>query len=132
MYMPYDYSPYTLPTIDFVGGSTQDLIFHAFFFSNKRPFDLSDCTADFSIVSFVNKYGAPILSKSMQIDSGDMDAGKVTPNLLKVSLLPRETYGLCGKYIYQISVRENASSVDIPNQGILYITNNINKKYITG
>ncbi len=125
-------NPYTLPTIDFVGGSTQDLIFHSFFYSNKRPFDLSDCAANFSIINFVNKNGLPILSKPMQIASGDLDSGRVVPNLLKVTLLPRETYGLYGKYIYQISVRESATQVYIPNQGIIYITNNINKNYITG
>lgn len=129
--MPYDYSPYTLPTIDFVGGSTQDLIFHSFFYSNKRPFDLSDCSANFSIINFVNKNGMPILSKSMQIASGDLDNGRKVPNLLKVTLLPSETYGLHGKFIYQISVKKSATQVDIPNHGIIYITNNINKGYIT-
>ncbi len=130
--MAYDYNPYTLPTIDFVGGSTQDLIFHSFFYSNKRPFDLSDCTAVFSIINFLNKYSTPILSKEMQIVSGDLDNGKKVPNLLKVTLLPRETYGLHGKFIYQISVKESATQVDIPNQGIIFITNNIHKSYITG
>ena len=28
--MNCDYSPYSLPTIDFVGGSTQELVFHTF------------------------------------------------------------------------------------------------------
>lgn len=129
--MPYDYNPYTLPKIDFVGGSTQDLIFHSFFYSNKRPFDLSDCTANFSIINFLNKYSTPILSKEMQITSGDLDGGKRVPNLLKVTLLPCETYGLHGKFIYQISVKESTTQVDIPNQGIIFITNNINKGYIT-
>ena len=37
--MNCDYSPYSLPTIDFVGGSTQELVFHTFFSQNKKPFD---------------------------------------------------------------------------------------------
>ena len=36
--MTGEYNPYTLPTIDFVGGETQDLVFNLFFYKNKRPF----------------------------------------------------------------------------------------------
>ena len=49
--MNCDYSPYSLPTIDFVGGSTQELVFHTFFSQNKKPFDLSSCTASFALMS---------------------------------------------------------------------------------
>ena len=55
-------NPYTLPAFDFVGGSTQDLIFHCYFFKTKKPQDLSACVADFSIINFVNK----MVSRSYQ------------------------------------------------------------------
>lgn len=130
--MSCDYNPYTLPTIDFVGGSTQDFVFHSFFLADKRPYDLSGCTAKFSIVNYTNQNGSPILSEPMEIASGDSYGDVAVSNLLKITLPPNKTCELHGKYIYQITIKESESQVDIPNQGILYITNNIDKGYITG
>lgn len=47
-----------------------------------------------------------------------------------VTLSPIETVDLSGKYIYQIIIRDIDGDVEIPKQGILYITNNINKNFI--
>ena len=71
--MSCDYNPYTLPTVDFVGGSTQELAFHTFFSQNKRPFDLSACTANFAVINFVNKNGTPLISKQMDIIKAKME-----------------------------------------------------------
>lgn len=122
-----DYSPYTLPTIDFVGGETQDLLFNVYFYKNNKPFSLSGCTSNFSVVSFTNKTGVPILSK--QMTSIFNDAG-TSDNVLTVTLQPSETVDLCGKYIYQIIIKDINGDAEIPKQGILYITNNINKSFI--
>jgi len=122
-----DYSPYTLPTIDFVGGETQDLAFNIYFYRNKRPYSLSGCTANFSIVSFRNKTGVPILTKEMGIRFNN--EGTIN-NVLTVTLSPTETVDLSGKYIYEIQMRDIEGDVEIPKQGILYITNNINKGFI--
>lgn len=125
--MTCDYSPYTLPTIDFVGGETQNLAFNVYFYKNKQPFSLTGCTCNFSIVSFTNKKGAPILTKSMEaIYNDDVTAN----NVLTVTLTPSDTVDLCGKYIYQIIIRDVNGDIEIPKQGILYITNNINKNFI--
>ena len=35
--MPCDYSPYTLPTIDFVAGETQDFAFYTYFYKSHQP-----------------------------------------------------------------------------------------------
>lgn len=125
--MSCDYSPYTLPTIDFVGGETQDLAFHVYFYEGKKPFGLTGCTCSFSIVHFRNKQGTPILTKSM--GSIFNEAG-TAENVLTVTLEPTETVDLSGKYIYQISIKDIDGDVEIPKQGILYITNNINKNFI--
>lgn len=122
-----DYSPYTLPTIDFVGGETQDLLFNVYFYKNNQPFSLTGCTCNFAIVSFTNKTGVPILSK--QMTSIFNDAG-TSDNVLTVTLQPTETVDLCGKYIYQIIIKDINGDAEIPKQGILYITNNINKAFI--
>lgn len=122
-----DYSPYQLPTIDFVGGETQDLAISVYFYKNKKPYSLSGCTSSFSIVSLRNKTGAPILTKPMGISfSND---GSIN-NVLTVTLEPAETVDLAGKYIYQIQIKDIDGDVEIPKQGLLYITNNIDKSFI--
>lgn len=125
--MLYDMSPYTLPTIDFVGGETQDLLFHAYFYQNKKPFGLMGSTSNFSIVDFMNKKGTTILSKPMDVLE---NADGSSFNILYVKLEPLETYELSGKYIYQITIKDVNGNVEIPKQGLMYITNNINKGFI--
>lgn len=126
-------NPYMLPTIDFVGGSSQELVFHTYFRNIKNPFDLSQYSANFSVINYVNKNGTPVISKSMRITDGERDPdGNLVPNILRVTLVPGDTVNLTGKFIYQISVKGAGGMVEVPSQGIIYITNNINKKYISG
>lgn len=122
-------NPYTLPAIDFVGGSTQDLIFHCYFYTNNRPHDLSSCVASFSIINYVNRYGEPIKKKSMTVKSSKWQDGEIN-NLLCVTLDPEDTVDLpAGKYIYQISIKSITGDVEI-NQGIIHIINNIHKDFV--
>lgn len=122
-------NPYTLPAIDFVGGSTQDLVFHCYFYANKKPQDLSSCTANFSLINFVNKNGLPLVSKQMEIGATPDIDGEVN-NTLSVTLESKDTVDLpAGKYIYQISIRDISGDMEIPNQGIIHIINNINKPF---
>ena len=88
---------------------------------------MTGCTANFAIVSFTNKMGKPILTKSMEDIFND--EGTIN-NVLTVTLEPRETMDLYGKYIYQIQIKDVSGNVEIPKQGILYITNNINRGFI--
>ncbi len=122
-----NFNPYTLPTIEFVGGETQDFMFKVYFYKNRRPFSLTGCTANFAIVSFTNKMGKPILTKPME---GVFNDEGTINNVLTVTLEPKETVDLCGKYIYQIQIKDISGNVEIPKQGILYITNNINRGFI--
>lgn len=117
------YDPYTLPTIDFVGGSYQDLYFHVYFQSLNDPFDLSGCTANFSVIDFLDsRSSAPLISKSMEI------APCENSNILRAVLMPSDTVDLVGKFIYQITISERKSGkVEVPGQGFLYISNNIDK-----
>lgn len=118
---------YTLPTISFVGGSTQKLSFHIYDQSDREPLDATTYTAEFSIINYVNKWGDPLIVKEMTLaDIGD----EGTLNVLTVTLSPTDTVDLAGKYIYQISIKDQDENVDIPNQGILFITNNIHKSFI--
>lgn len=125
--MPCIESPYTLPRIDFVGGETQNLMFHVYFYKNKRPFGLAGCTAYFSIVSFMNKMGTPVFSQKMESSFNEEETAE---NVLTITLEPKDTVNLYGKYIYQIQIKDIDGAVEIPKQGLLYITNNIDKKVI--
>lgn len=126
--MNCDYNPYLLPTIDFVGGSTQELVFHTFFSQNKKPFDLSSCTAYFAVINFVNKSGTPLISKKMEIGKSE-DGDETVTNILRVVLQPEDTVDLVGKFIYQISIQDISGEIEIPDQGIIRIANNIHKAF---
>ena len=109
------------------GEETQYLAFNTYFYKNKRPFDLTGCTADFSVVSTNNRMGTPILTKTMTAKWND--AG-TAGNVLSVTLDPLDTVELYGKYIYEIQIRDADGDIEIPKQGVLYIANNINKRFI--
>ena len=116
---------YDLPEILFVGGETHDLRF-CLFTDTRKPFSASGATATFSVVYSVNRTGTPVLSKPMSIIANDDGV----ENILTVTLLPQETVNLYGKYIYQITIQEMSGETEIPSQGILGITNNIDKAII--
>lgn len=118
---------YTLPTITFVGGETQDLVFYVYSYKGKRPFSLISCDANFAIVSSTNRTGTPILSKQMKVIFNEEG---ITNNVLTITLDAKETVELSGKYIYQIQIHDLGGDVEIPKQGFMYITNNINKGFI--
>lgn len=122
-----DYNPYELPTITFVGGETRDLAFHIYHYIGKRPYSLSDCECTFSLVNFTTKGGKPILSKAMTVI---YDETETIDNILTVTLESSESVNLFGKYIYQITIQDRDGEVEIPSQGIMYITNNIDKGII--
>ena len=124
----YDLNLYSLPTIDFVGGSTQDLRFKVFFYANKKAVDVTNYEAEFSVVDFVNR-DEPIISKPMSVFAGG-EIGSI-PNILQVILTKDDTLLHSGKYIYQITIKDTISGqVDIPKQGIMHIINNIDTNYL--
>lgn len=120
---------YALPPIDFVGGSTQELAFHCYHHKSKRPCDMSFCNAEFAIVNYMNKNGAPLVVKPMDIRKGAAKDG-AEYNVLTVKLEAADTVELVGKYIYQITVKDQDGDVDIPSQGIMQIVNNIDKPFV--
>lgn len=116
---------YSLPEITFVGGETHDLRFHLLT-DTRKVFNASGCKATFSVVYSVNRTGSPVLSKPMTVLADDDGI----ESILAVTLLPTETVNLYGKYIYQITIQDMSGETDIPSQGILGITNNIDKGII--
>lgn len=120
---------FELPTISFVGGETQDFIFHIYHTNSNRPHSLGGCSCNFAIVNHVNRHGAPLLSEPMSIS---YDEELATDNILSITLNSLDTVDLEGKYIYQITIKDSDGRAEIPKQGYLYITNNINKEFTKG
>lgn len=120
---------YKLPNIDFVGGSTQELAFHCYHHSSKRPCDMSFCNAEFSIINYMNKNGAPLVVKPMDIRECATKDG-TEYNVLSVKLEATDTVELVGKFIYQITIKDQNGNVEIPSQGIMQIVNNIDKPFV--
>lgn len=117
---------YTLPTVTFVGGATQDLYFYTYFYADKRPMDMTACQCNFAVVDYINRSGAPVISKTMDILSGK----EGVENTLSVTLDAKDTVSMRGKYIYQITIKDPDGDTEIPNQGLMYVTDNINKKFL--
>ena len=119
---------YDLPEIDFVGGASKDLIFHVYVNKNKpKPFGLTECTANFAIINFVNRNGDPIVSRPMEVR---LSEDETVYNVLSVKLSPLDTVDLHGKYIYQISIKDLDGNAEDPKQGIINIHGNINKGFL--
>ena len=121
---------YNLPEISFVGSESQMFLFHLYTLSGT-PYDASKCTLGFAIINYINKNDEPLLVKKspdIEIKTGDEGVN----NVAVVTLLPEDTVAFQGRYIYQISVRDQVDETEIPGQGIINITRNIHKPFITG
>jgi hypothetical protein len=118
-------SPYTLPELSIIGGSSQRLVFDVFHGDSGNHFDLDGCDVFFSLINYVNKTGAPIISKSVdKISEDDSDC-----HTISVTLTPSETVDCVGKFIYQITINDEYGNSD-QMQGVIYIHKNIDKSRI--
>ncbi len=118
---------YSLPEIAFVAGQSKTLRWRLFTIYNA-PFNAEGCLGNFSVVDYSDKTGDPLISKPLTFNTGTDETG--VKNIASVDLLPSDTLGLRGKYIYQITVRDTDGEVEIPDQGILLISHNINESYL--
>lgn len=120
-------NPFILPVVDFVGGTTTPLTFNTFVKGDDEPFDLSECTATFSLINYVNQTGDAILSKQMEITTGLADQyGDMYPSVAMVTLESADTAELHGKFIYQITFEDSEGKREI-YQGVLFIYHNIDQ-----
>ena len=118
---------FTLPEWFMVGGESQNRVF-VLCDSYGNEYDLSGGSARFSVVDFANRFSDPVLTKELTISSGSSGVNSE----VSVILAPEDTVFLCGKYIYQISIKDSSGHISIPNQGIMYIINNIDKGFVGG
>lgn len=118
---------YSMPEIVFVSGQSNTLRWRLFTVKNV-PFNAEGCTGNFSIVDYSDKTGDPLISKPLKFFIGDDENG--VKNVAVVDLIPKDTLGLAGKYIYQITIKDIDGEVEIPNQGFLLISHNINESFL--
>jgi len=118
-----DYVDEVLPCIEFVGGETENLTFYTYYHASKEEFKITDCTCSFALSRFHDRNGTPIFIKPMTA------TGR---NVLTVTLDPKDTVDLAGKYLYQISIRDIDGEIEIPKQGVMYIMANVNKSFSNG
>lgn len=119
---------YSLPEVMFVAGQSNTLRWRLFTEQNV-PFNADDCIGNFALVDYSDKYNdEPLVSKPLSFVIGDDVTG--AKNVATVDLLPTDTLGLYGKYIYQITIKDIDGEVEIPNQGIFNIFHNINESFL--
>lgn len=127
---------YTLPEIQFIGGTTQNFCFTVHTESGALYTTLDDCDITFSVISYVNRdYGSPIILYSSKDDNamvtyavnGDGEACRII-----VKLDREATFTLSGKFIYQIEITDASGKTESPGQGIMTITRNIGSGYRIG
>lgn len=116
---------YTLPEISFVGGETQELRFNL---KNKNgtAFDAAGSSSNFSICNYSNKVGTPLLSYTPTLFADEQGVSSI----LVVEIPKADTATLSGKYIYQITIIDLNGDSEIPDQGIMNITRNINQSFV--
>lgn len=115
---------FTLPTIEFVGGTTVPLLFHTYARNTHQEFDFTVASgesykATFSFANYLDLDGPTLADLEMDVNA----------NYLSVTLEASETEDLSGKFVYQIVVTHTDSSGGVTHevqQGILFIHNNIN------
>lgn len=118
---------YSLPEVVFVSGQSNTLRWRLFTVKNV-PFNADGCTGNFSVVDYSDKTGDPLISKPLKFVVGDDETG--VKNIAVVDLVPKDTLGLAGKYIYQIIIKDIDGEAEIPNQGFLLISHNINESFL--
>ena len=87
------------------------MYFYTYFYADKKPMDMTACQCNFAVVDFVNRSGSPLLSKTMQVIEGK----EGVENALSVTLTAKETVGMRGKFIYQITIKDPDGDTEIPN-----------------
>lgn len=115
---------YTLPTVNFVGGATQDLRFRLKD-NHGNIIDATGFTGDFAVCDYRFKDSNYLFHEDLQFVKDD--AG--ITSILRVVINPNNTRDKYGKYVYQITIKDSIGHYCIPNQGILNITKNIDQAY---
>lgn len=117
---------FTMPEIRFVGGQSLTLRWNLYR-KNGTPYNAQRCTGNFSVIDYSDQDDETILiNKSVTF----LENKEGIINIAQVDLVPSDTKSLDGKYIYQITIKDVFGEIEIPDQGFLQITHNINEGFI--
>ena len=112
----------TLPDWEFTGGETQEYEF-TLRAENGGYYDIPGASAHLAIAEFVNPQ-ATVLDVTGTLGKYNNYTCRVT-----FKLTPEDTVDLCGKYIYQITIKTKDGAVSVPQRGRMYIIQNIDKSF---
>ena len=115
---------YTLPTISFVGGATQEIRFNLKD-ADGEVFNATGCEASFAVSEYGKKDRLFTLTPSFLSDASGV------LSVMIVEVPSANTRNLDGKYIYQVTLIDSQDNVGIPNKGIMNISVNIDKQFIS-
>ena len=118
---------YTLPELTFVAGDVQELSFRLLE-RDKSLYNANHCEGNFAICNYSNKIGTPLVSIQPTFISGEEADYKY---IFHVVIPTWDTIDLYGKYIYQLTIKDDTGRYEVPNHGIMNITRNINQPYFT-
>lgn len=116
---------FILPDWFFIGGNSEIKCFDL-----TKPdgslYDFQNGTCRLSIVDFINRSSAPSIIKTTDITADENGVY----NHVVFELLPKDTLDLYGKYIYQLSAKDDSGDVSIIGQGIMRIKRNVDPAFI--
>jgi hypothetical protein len=93
----------------------------------SQPWNAQGCTVELAVTHYGNKHGTPVLHKPGElIQEGALWSAAV------VELEAEETVDWFGKYVYQVMIRDTNNDVEIPGEGFIFVTRNINKQFVSG
>ena len=117
---------YTLPKIVFVAGQSSTFNWRIYDSSGDN-FDCSECSGNLAVIEYDDKTGDALLSKDLTFTSENDDG---VYNIASATLSPSDTLDWDGKYVYQLTIVDASGSAEIPNKGIMLVSNNINPSFL--
>lgn len=115
---------YTLPTVSFVGGSTQEMRFRL----KDRVGNIIDATGftgNFAVCDYRFKESTYLFRENLEFINDENGV----KSILRIVVNADNTRNMYGKFVYQITLKDAGGKYGIPNQGIFNITKNIDQTY---
>lgn len=117
---------YTLPKVTFVAGQTNKLYWRISY-SDGTDYDCSGCAGNLAVAEFGDITGDALLSKDLSFISENNDS---VYNIAWATIDSSDTLDWNGKYVYQLTIVDSTGVAEIPNKGIMLVSNNINQSFL--
>jgi hypothetical protein len=107
-------STYTMPEVQFIGGSTKTFFFKVYD-ENNQPLDLNGSTCTWKLRRLGDFGGSAVVTKE------GLNTGIPDNNEFKILLTSEDTINLYGKFVQQPIVQDFAGKIYYPAQGLILI-----------